>query len=88
LGIGEGFYSGGAFWGLVLRASQESWKLMGRFVGGELLLAAWREVFLKGGGFGLPQRFMGARPVGGQGKPLIAFEGLRRGASEVFGWID
>jgi len=75
LGIGEGFYSGGEFWGLVLRASQESWKLMGRFVGGELLLAAWREVFLKGGGFGLPQRFMGARPVGDRGSPSLLLRG-------------
>jgi len=75
LGIGERFYSGGEFWGVVLRASQESWKLMGRFVGGELLLAAWREVFLKGGGFGLPQRFMGARPVEGRGIPSLLLRG-------------
>jgi len=30
----------------------------------------------------------GSRADGGQGKPIIAFEGLRRGAFEVFGWID
>jgi len=48
---------------------------MGRFVGGELLLAAWREVFLKGGGFGLPQRFMGARPVEGRGIPSLLLRG-------------
>jgi hypothetical protein len=60
---------------------------MGCFVGGELLLAAWREVFLKGGGLGY---LRGLWELGrwGQGRPLIAFEGLRRGASEVFGWID
>jgi len=59
----------------VLRASQESWKLIGRFEGGELLLAVWREVFLKGGGFELPQRFMGARPVGGRGSPSLLLRG-------------
>jgi hypothetical protein len=56
-------------------ASQEGCKLIGRFVGGELFLAAWREVSLKGGGFGLPQRFMGARPVGGRGSPSLLLRG-------------
>jgi len=60
---------------LVLRASQESWKLMGRFVGGGLSLAAWREEVLEGGGFGLPQRFMGARPVGGRRSPSLLLRG-------------
>jgi hypothetical protein len=43
---------------------------------------------LEGRGIRVTSEVYGSWAGGGQGKPLIAFEGLRRGASEVFGWID